>query len=90
MYVLHFNFVIFSYILVLEKIGSAYSKDAYVQNELVISALKTATDHLREGGTFCTKIYRSIDYNAIIWALQQVADIIICWLSKHRQNSKRH
>eukprot|EP01035_Chromulina_nebulosa_P055487 gene55487-76028_t len=29
-------------------IGSAYSKDAYVQNELVIAALKTATDHLRE------------------------------------------
>lgn len=53
-------------------IGSAYSKDAYVQNELVIAALKTATDHLVEGGTFCTKVYRSTDYTAIVWCLQQL------------------
>lgn len=52
-------------------IGSAYSKDAYVQNELVIAALKTATEHLAEGGTFCTKVYRSKDYNALVWVLQQ-------------------
>ena len=52
-------------------IGSAYSKDAYVQNELVIAALKTATDHLAEGGTFCTKVYRSKDYNSLVWVLQQ-------------------
>ena len=53
-------------------IGSAYSKDAYVQNELVLAALKTATDHLNQGGTFCTKIYRSVDYNALIWVFQQL------------------
>ena len=53
-------------------IGAAYSKDAYVQNELVLAALKTATDHLIKGGTFCTKVYRSVDYNAIIWVLQQL------------------
>jgi AdoMet-dependent rRNA methyltransferase SPB1 len=40
-------------------IGSDYTKDAYVQNELVLAALKTATDHLVEGGTFISKIYRS-------------------------------
>lgn len=54
------------------QIGSAYNKDAYVQNELVLAALKTATDHLVEGGTFCTKVYRSVDYNAIVWVLQQL------------------
>ena len=30
------------------------------------------------GGTFCTKIYRSVDYNAIIWALQQVCIMYVC------------
>lgn len=53
-------------------IGSSYSKDAYVQNELVLAALKTATDHLVAGGTFCTKVYRSIDYNALMWVFQQL------------------
>lgn len=31
------------------QIGAAYNKDAYVQNELVLAALKTATDHLVQG-----------------------------------------
>jgi AdoMet-dependent rRNA methyltransferase SPB1 len=53
-------------------IGSAYQKDAYVQNELVLAALKCATEHLIEGGTFCTKVYRSKDYNAVLWVLQQL------------------
>ena len=53
-------------------IGSEYGKDAYVQNELVLAALKTATDHLVEGGSFCTKVYRSQDYNALVWVLQQL------------------
>ena len=30
-------------------IGAAYAKDAYVQNELVLAALKSATDHLIAG-----------------------------------------
>ena len=53
-------------------IGSEYKKDAYVQNELVLAALKTATDHLSEGGTFCTKVYRSQDYNSLMWVIQQL------------------
>lgn len=53
-------------------IGSAYHKDAFVQNELVLAALKTATDHLIKGGTFCTKVYRSTDYNVLLWVFQQL------------------
>ena len=37
-----------------------------------MAALKTATDHLVLGGTFCTKVYRSVDYNSVIWVLQQL------------------
>jgi AdoMet-dependent rRNA methyltransferase SPB1 len=57
-------------------IGSAYSKDAYVQNELVVAALKTACDHLAKGGTFCTKVYRSTDYAALMWAFQHLFEDI--------------
>ena len=39
---------------------------------LVLAALKTATDHLVLGGTFCTKVYRSVDYNSVMWVLQQL------------------
>ena len=53
-------------------IGANYQKDAFVQNELVLAALKTATDHLAAGGTFCTKVYRSVDYDALIWVFQQM------------------
>ena len=52
-------------------IGANYQKDAYVQNELVLAALKTATDHLAKDGTFCTKVYRSVDYDSLIWVFQQ-------------------
>jgi hypothetical protein len=38
----------------------------------VLAALKTATDHLVLGGTFCTKVYRSVDYNSVMWVLQQL------------------
>jgi AdoMet-dependent rRNA methyltransferase SPB1 len=53
-------------------IGANYQKDAFVQNELVLAALKTATDHLSKGGSFVTKVYRSVDYESLIWVFQQM------------------
>ena len=58
-------------------VGAAYVKDAYVQNELVLAALKTATDHLMRNGTFCTKVYRSQDYNKLLWVLNQLFTQVI-------------
>lgn len=34
--------------------------------------MKTASEHLNKGGVFCTKVYRSVDYNALVWAVQQL------------------
>lgn len=51
--------------------GASWVKDVYLQNELVLHSVKLATEFLREGGTFVTKIFRSDDYMAIIWVLKQ-------------------
>ncbi|GBG32672.1 AdoMet-dependent rRNA methyltransferase spb1 [Hondaea fermentalgiana] len=53
-------------------VGAEYSKDAFVQNELAVYALKFACEHLKRGGSFCTKVFRSNDYTALLWAFQQL------------------
>jgi len=51
--------------------GGNWSRDAYIQNELVVHSLRLATTVLRPGGWFVTKIFRSQDYNSLLWVLQQ-------------------
>jgi AdoMet-dependent rRNA methyltransferase SPB1 len=52
-------------------VGANYDRDAYAQNEIALLSLKCATNHLRPNGTFITKLYRSRDYNAYLWAVRQ-------------------
>ena len=53
-------------------VGADFAKDAYEQNELSLHALKCATQHLKKGGHFVTKLYRSRDYASYVWVLQQL------------------
>jgi len=52
-------------------VGASYDRDAYLQNEISLHALKCATQHLKPHGHFVTKLYRSRDYQSFLWVAQQ-------------------
>ncbi|XP_053548315.1 pre-rRNA 2'-O-ribose RNA methyltransferase FTSJ3 [Bombina bombina] len=52
-------------------VGANWTHDAFSQVHLSLMALRVACDCLSRGGWFITKIFRSSDYQSLLWILQQ-------------------